>query len=330
MMIRASVYGNTDTGRIRSNNEDAYIAQRIWDDNHWLLVVIDGLGGHEGGEVAAAIAKSTILNVVKQKLNHDCIDVIVQAVTEANNTIFKERESKEELCEMGCVVTAAILDLGKKQLSVAHVGDTRLYQYDNGGLLKLTHDHSFVGGLEDEGRITEADAMTHPRRNYIDRIVGDALKDTEAPRFIEASIFPVTKGCQFLLCSDGLSDMLTSLEISSILQSKSNVKRKVSQLISSANEHGGKDNITVVLANIDSFQEKRNLVGRKSSSKEQKQKSTSPLKRSGKKNHKLFLGKNRTSNEVSRKSNNSFVRIVVLIMVLSIILFSFILIYIHL
>lgn len=329
-MIKASVYGNTDTGRIRSNNEDAFIAQRIWDDKHWLLVVIDGLGGYKGGEVAASIAKSAILSVVKRNLSKESLDVIMQAVTEANNSIFKERDSKEELCEMGCVVTAAILDLRKMQLSVAHVGDTRLYQYDNAGLLKLTHDHSFVGGLEDEGRITEADAMAHPRRNYVDRIVGDALKDTEAPKFIEASIFPVKKGCQLLLCSDGLSDMLTSLEISSVLQSKSNVKRKVNQLISSANEHGGKDNITVVLARIDSFQEKKNLVGRKSSSKEQKQTSTSPLNRFAKRNRRRILEKVPTPNDFTRKSSKSLVGIVALIVVSFIILFSFILIYINL
>lgn len=320
-MIKASVYGNTDTGRIRSNNEDAYIAQRIWDDKHWLLVVIDGLGGHEGGEVAAYIARSVILKVVKKNQSEECLDVIMQAVTEANNSIYKERDSKEELFEMGCVITAAILDLGKKRLSVAHVGDTRLYQYDNGALLKLTHDHSFVGNLEDEGRITEVEAMTHPRRNYIDRIVGDALKDTDTPKFIEASIFPVTKGTQFLLCSDGLSDMLTSFEISSVLQSKSNVKRKVDHLISSANEHGGKDNVTVVLASIVLVQEKKNLVGRKSSSKEQKQKSTFRPKRSAKINRKRFQKNNHVSNDFSRKLSNSFVELVVLIMVLSITLF---------
>lgn len=251
-MLTASVYGNTDPGQVRTNNEDAFIAQAIWDSYHWLLVVIDGLGGYEGGEIAAAIAKNTIIDDVTRSQGHDCLDVIMHAVTEANNAIFNQRN--KEYCDMGCVITAAILDLEKKQLDVAHVGDTRLYEYSNKGMIKLTHDHSFVGGLEDAGQISEADAMNHPRRNIIDRIVGDELKDSDTPRFIEAAIFPVSSGSQYLLCSDGLSDMLTSFQMSSILQKGLNVKKKVNRLINLANREGGKDNITAIVAWVRSEQ----------------------------------------------------------------------------
>lgn len=249
-MLIAKAYGNSDKGLIRTNNEDAFIVQTIWDTNHWLLVVIDGLGGYEGGEVAASIAKETILHSVEEMKGRDCLDAIMQSVTDANNAIFNQRNNKEGLGDMGCVVTAAILDLEKRQLNVAHVGDTRLYQLDSNGLSKLTHDHSFVGTLEDEGRISEDDAMNHPRRNLIDRTVGDDLKDIDTPKFIEAAVFPVFKGNQYLLCSDGLSDMITSAEIDSILQKKTNLKNKVNHLINSANNKGGKDNITVIVANI--------------------------------------------------------------------------------
>lgn len=258
-MLVAKVYGNSDKGLVRTNNEDTFIAQTIWDTYHWLLVVIDGLGGYEGGEVAAAIAKETILHTVERMKGSDCLDTIMQSVTDANNEIFNQRNNEERLSDMGCVITAAILDLEKKQLNVAHVGDTRLYQLDSNGLTKLTHDHSFVGTLEDEGRITEEDAMNHPRRNLIDRIVGDEIKDTETSRFIEAAIFPIEKGVQYLLCSDGLSDMISSAEINSVLQKSVNVKKKVYQLIDAANKKGGKDNITVIIANIDSEQIKRNI-----------------------------------------------------------------------
>ena len=261
-MLKATVYGNSDTGIVRNNNEDAYIAQLIWDDKHWLLVVIDGLGGYEGGEVAASIAKRTILNSVEKMHGKNCLDVIMQSVADANNAIFDQRNSTEGLDNMGCVITAVMLDLAKKQLSVAHVGDTRLYQYNNNGLVKLTHDHSFVGGLEDEGHITEEDAMNHPRRNLIDRIVGYGLKDIESPRFIEASVFPVSKGDQYLLCSDGLSDMITSTEICSVLQKGINVRKKVKRLIDFANKKGGKDNITVIVADIGLETERINF-GRK-------------------------------------------------------------------
>ena len=99
--------------------------------------------------------------------------------------------------------------------------------------------------------------MNHPRRNLVDRIVGDGLKETESPKFIEAAVFPVAKGNQYLLCSDGLSDMLSSVEINSVLQKSINVKKKVNQLIDAANKKGGRDNVTVVIASIDSEQIKR-------------------------------------------------------------------------
>ena len=249
-MLKASVYGNTDTGLVRTNNEDSYIAQAIWDNDHWLLVVIDGLGGYEGGEVAASIAKATVLESIEKNTERDCLDIIMQAVADANNAIYNKRINTKDLGDMGCVMTAAILDLSKKQLNVAHVGDTRLYRCDNSGLEKLTHDHSFVGTLEDEGRISEEDAMKHPRRNLIDRIVGDEQKDTETSQFIEAAVFPVFRGEQYLLCSDGLSDMLTSTEISDVLQETITTKKKVQKLIELANNHGGKDNITAIVAGV--------------------------------------------------------------------------------
>lgn len=258
-MLNALVYGNTNPGLVRGNNEDAFIAQKIWDDNHWLMAVIDGLGGYEGGEVAAAIAKETIIRSVEGKQNMDCLDVIMQSVVEANNTIFNQRSVLDGLNDMGCVITASILDLEKKQLNVAHVGDTRLYLCNNNGLLKLTHDHSFVGGLEDEGHISEKDAMNHPRRNLIDRIVGEEIKDIDTPRFIEAAVFPVSIGNQYLLCSDGLSDMLTSEEMISVLQKESSVKNKVNRLIEFANNQGGKDNITAIVANIIYKESPKNL-----------------------------------------------------------------------
>ena len=258
-MLVAKVYGDSDKGLVRTNNEDAFIAQKVWDDSHWLLAVVDGLGGYEGGEVAASIAQKNILQTVKEMKGKDCLDAIMQSVVDANNAIFNQRNSKASLNNMGCVVTAAILDLEKKQLNIAHVGDTRLYLYDSNGLSKLTHDHSFVGALEDEGRISEEDAMNHPRRNLIDRIVGDELKEIETPRFIEAAVFPVSKGNQYLLCSDGLSDMLTSSEINLVLQKGINVKKKVGQFIETTNKKGGKDNVTVIVASIDSGQVKRNI-----------------------------------------------------------------------
>lgn len=273
-MLVASVYGDSNTGLVRKNNEDAFLAQTIWDQWHWLLVVIDGLGGYEGGEIAAAIAKKTIIDSVSSKQGKDCLDVIMQAIVDANNDIYNQRTHLEGKSNMGCVITAAILDLERNQLNVAHVGDTRLYRWDNNQLNKITHDHSFVGELEDGGHLSESDAMNHPKRNLVDRIVGDELKDMDSSRFIEASIFPVTKGNQFIFCSDGLSDMLTSDEISTVIINNTSEKKKVLQLIDRANEKGGKDNITVVIANISSEinSKKQKHLTQKSTKKKKKRK----------------------------------------------------------
>lgn len=249
-MLQAFVQGNSDVGRVRTNNEDAFIAQKVWDEHHWLLVVIDGLGGYEGGEIAASIAKNAIMEYVSSHKGADCIDIIMDALVYANNDIYNQRLEHREYKDMGCVITSSILDLENSQICVAHVGDTRLYRFYEDKLIKLTHDHSFVGYLEDNLKITEEEAMSHPRRNLIDRIVGDEVRDRESPNFIEAAIFPISKGMSFLFCSDGLSDLLKSSHIETVLARECSLSSKVDRLIADANNEGGKDNVTVVIASI--------------------------------------------------------------------------------
>lgn len=308
-MLKATVYGDTNVGLVRSNNEDAYIAQAIWGDHYWLLVVIDGLGGYEGGEVASSIAKSTILHTVESGRGKDCLDVIVQAVTDANNEIYKQRNSRDDLREMGCVITAAILDLERRQMSMAHVGDTRMYQYDDNGLIKVTHDHSFVGMLEEEGHITEKQAMIHPKRNVIDRIVGDRIKDIEEPDFIETAIFPIEKGQQFLLCSDGLSDMIGSEEIASVLRVRNNSKKKVRKLISLANINGGQDNITVIVASIEIDGSASRIVRRTNTSVRQKKEKIQICKGGKNKNKGTFVID--TADKYQNKKSKNFTSLVI-------------------
>jgi len=250
-MLDIKVYGKTDPGRKRTNNEDAFIAQQILDDNHYLAVVIDGVGGHEGGEVAAGIAQQTIVDYLQQYMNGERLSLLKQAVTQANNSIFEARKQREDCEEMSCVITACLFELDDMCLNMVHIGDTRLYVYENSILRKLSHDHSFVGYYEENGSLTEEEAMNHPHRNIINRVVGDEIHNIDDDKFIESQTFSLTKGNTYLLCSDGLYDMLTSGEIESILGKDIPVEEKVNELIDFANQKGGKDNITVVLVQLE-------------------------------------------------------------------------------
>ncbi len=251
MKITAKIFGNTDPGRVRSNNEDTFICTYVWDDRHILCAAIDGVGGYEGGEVAAEIARQTITEYVENAQGNRFLEIIKQAVAEANNEIIRRKEDDPKLSMMGCVASAAIIDLDNRCINIAHVGDSRIYCYHDGELKKISHDHSLVGCLEEKGDLTETEAMSHPQRNLIDRLLGDKLHSVSDRNFIEASISAIPEGdSQYLFCSDGLSDMLTSAQIADVLASGMTPESEVEQLISDANSAGGKDNVTVVIASI--------------------------------------------------------------------------------
>lgn len=253
MKQSVEIYGATDVGRRRKNNEDNFVCQFVWGNSHILLAAIDGIGGYEGGEIAAEICRDTLIDYVAGVSSDSRpLDVIKQAVVEANNAIVRAKESDPRLSMMGCVVTAALVDVDNRLLNMAHVGDSRLYSYHNGVLTKLSHDHSLVGFREEIGDLTEEEAMHHPQRNLIERSCGEAIHMFEDHNFIDAAIFPIPDGTtSFIFCSDGLSDMLTSAEISAVLASDTDPRSNVEQLISKANEAGGKDNVTVVIARMD-------------------------------------------------------------------------------
>ncbi|MDR0834584.1 MAG: protein phosphatase 2C domain-containing protein [Candidatus Symbiothrix sp.] len=244
--------GKTDQGEIRTNNEDAFVVQKIWDNNHILAVVIDGVGGYEGGEVAADIAQKAIVNYLKAYPNGERIELLKQAVIEANNKIFAERAIQTQFSTMSCVLTACLVEVARKQINMVHVGDTRLYQYWHNKLTKLSHDHSLVGYREEVGDLSEDEAMNHPQRNVINRDLGSNFHEVHDEDFLEAAIFPLQPNSILVLCSDGLSDMLKSLEIVSVLKQKITLKEKVQELIDCANRKGGQDNITVVLVEYQS------------------------------------------------------------------------------
>ncbi len=251
-MKTVTFFGKSDVGKIRTNNEDAFLVCNIWDNDHILAVAIDGVGGYEGGEVAAALAREEIHEFLKLNSQGDSLELLKQAVIAANNRIFRERENTPSLGNMSCVLTASLVELDSMRVNLAHVGDTRLYQYSSSRLEKLSHDHSLVGYREEIGDLTEEEAMTHPQRNIISRDVGSALLSNSDSEYVEVASYPLEHKTQLLLCSDGLCDMVTSKQMSQILSQEVSVENKVDCLIQAALDAGGRDNVTVVLVYVDS------------------------------------------------------------------------------
>ncbi|GAB3908460.1 PP2C family protein-serine/threonine phosphatase [Mucilaginibacter boryungensis] len=239
-------YGLTDIGNERKNNEDTFIAQQSANGKFIIACVIDGVGGYSGGEIAAALARESILQRLG-KPSGEVIPMMIDCFNLANQKILDEKKQVKEHESMACVATLALVDVEQNQFYYVHVGDTRLYLLRDQSLVKISRDQSFVGFLEDSGRLDEKAAMTHPKRNEINKALGfeaNLGRDTE---YIETGQSPFLPGDMLLLCSDGLTDMVSKSEMSNILNNSNGLKDKCRELIAAANNNGGKDNITVVL-----------------------------------------------------------------------------------
>lgn len=247
MTTTMHIAGQTDVGRSRQDNQDTFISQSLWSAHDALLVVIDGVGGYAGGAEAAALARESIMQYMG-KPTGDTLTMLREAVIHANNQIVRQRQQEPSLGRMCCVLTAAVADAATNKLLYVHVGDTRLYRLRQGQLDKLTHDHSLVGVREDANQLTEREAMHHPRRNEILRDIGSVPHRVDDPDFLESGETDFLSGDVLLLCSDGLTDMLTRAQITDVLTNALSADEQIAELIRQANEAGGQDNITVVLA----------------------------------------------------------------------------------
>jgi len=243
-------FGLSDTGKQRENNEDLFIAQQIHGSKFILASVIDGVGGYAGGEIAAEQAKAAIIDRAGKPFN-EAIPMLAECFHLANERVIAERKRSDKYSKMSCVATVALADVSANQFYYAHVGDTRLYLFRDDSLVKISHDQSFVGFLEESGRLSEQAAMEHPRRNEINKALGFESNLNQHTDYIETGQSPFLPGDLLLLCSDGLSDMLNSTEITSILSRSGSLKEKTRLLIDMANEKGGRDNVTVVLVQND-------------------------------------------------------------------------------
>lgn len=234
-------YGKTDPGVRRPNNEDAYYPTDHADDLG-LFIVADGLGGHEAGEVASRLAVETAATVVREAARQDHpSDMLRRAVAAANLKVLDESQRNAATRGMATTLTALLLlpDAGH----IAHVGDCRIYRWRQGEpLAQLTHDHSRIQTLLDQGLVTEEQAATHPWRHQLERALG-----LEPEVEIDGKSFPRVPGDRFLLCSDGLIRVISDDEIAQTLGSASPPSEQVETLVALARERDAPDNVTVIV-----------------------------------------------------------------------------------
>ena len=247
----------TDTGMLREHNEDRYFI----DAARGVFLVVDGVGGHAAGELAAqtavdAIKETFAANERRVSKSGETARMIPggapcatervrAAIAAANNRIFHLAASDGARKGMACVLTLAVVEDG--QITVGHVGDSRLYLIWKGAIRKLTSDHSPVGQDEDAGELTEAEAMRHPRRNEVYRDVGTRPRQAEDAGFIEIRTCRFHRDAAILLCSDGLTDHLSSGLVREIVERyDGDAERVANELVEAANGAGGRDNITAL------------------------------------------------------------------------------------
>jgi PPM family protein phosphatase len=221
----------TDVGRAREANEDAYLARDP------LFVVADGMGGHVAGDIASATAIETIERQWDGSADPDALTVMIK---DANRSVYEKAEGDPELQGMGTTCTAILVDADRAH--VAHVGDSRAYLLRDGEFTQVTEDHTVVGRMEREGKLTKEEAARHPHRNVITRALG-----IEVDVDVDTWELELTEGDRLLICSDGLNGMLDDSDIRQILMQEGDPNGAVQRLIDEANAAGGEDNITVIL-----------------------------------------------------------------------------------
>jgi serine/threonine protein phosphatase PrpC len=237
----------SETGKVRTNNEDAFGEYKL--PNGHLFVVCDGMGGHSGGEMASKKSIECIIEYCKKARSENAIIMIHEAIKFANTQIHGFASTYPEYKGMGttCVV---VFYTSSGQLYYGHVGDSRLYVYSGDRLKALTKDHSYVQYLVDTGEIQESEMETHPSKNQILRAIG--IEETIRPDVCSEPYIPAS-GDIFLLCTDGLNGMIGNKLIGTILQplqNTHNLSLTSDELIQSALEAGGKDNVTVGIIQI--------------------------------------------------------------------------------
>ncbi len=252
-------FTKTDPGRARENNEDSV----AHDDSTHLAVLADGMGGYNAGEIASGMAtafiKSEMTRWLTEAGKHAKTKEIRRAleicVENANRSIYNAASSNAQYSGMGTTLVVGVFQGDK--LMLGHIGDSRCYRLRGSEFLQITRDHSLLQEQIDAGLLTVEQAATSSYKNLVTRALG--VDDTV---LLELNEYDVEVGDIYLMCSDGLSDMVEDAEIAGILEGEQSMDQKTEQLVSLANEHGGRDNISVLLAHAAAGSEKRGLISR--------------------------------------------------------------------
>lgn len=245
--------GATDPGCVRKNNEDDFAVE----PELGLLIVADGMGGHNSGEIASGIATREIANYARQMLGGEKVLVpeggtpglsargrqLEFFVKSANTMIYERGRNYPKDAGMGTTVVAVLLDA--KSMTVAHVGDSRLYLWRQGELSQLTEDHSFVVEMVKRGQMTADDASRSPQQNMLTRALG-----AEGEVQVDVAEHPLLPGDLVLLATDGLAKMVSDAEVARVIESEGGVREIVAALIDRSRAAGGIDNVTVVAARV--------------------------------------------------------------------------------
>ena len=229
--------GVTDPGRRRRGNEDAYVAEPPF------FAIADGMGGAQAGEVASGLAAAVLEEATGDERGEERVASLIQ---EANRRVFQRSVEDAATSGMGTTMTVALLDNSDGTIAFGHVGDSRAYRIRGRELEQLTDDHSLVGELVRIGRLSPEEAETHPQRSVITRALG-----TEADVDVDTFTTQAEPEDIYLLCSDGLTDMISTQEILSVVEGSRDLEEAARSLVDAANAGGGEDNITVVLFQID-------------------------------------------------------------------------------
>lgn len=236
MLGRSTVL--SDTGRRRRHNEDSYICKPP------LFAVADGMGGAQAGEVASGLAAAVLGEADADAGGGE--ERIAALIQEANRRVFQRSSEDAATSGMGTTMTVALVDPSTSTIALGHVGDSRAYRVRGGELEQLTDDHSLVGELTRSGKLSAEEAVSHPQRSVITRALGTE-PDVDVDTFtVEAEPDDV-----YLLCSDGLTDMVTDEQILALVVGSGDLEAAARGLVDAANAGGGEDNITVVLFQIE-------------------------------------------------------------------------------
>ncbi|UCZ51783.1 Stp1/IreP family PP2C-type Ser/Thr phosphatase [Bacillus shivajii] len=233
----------THVGKIRRHNEDDGAFEKN-ESGQTIVLVADGMGGHQAGDVASQMTKELLLqrwNAIEHSMSpKETEEWLQQAITDVNQALYNHAKENVTCEGMGTTLVVAICN--EDFITVGHVGDSRVYLKTSDGLKQLTNDHSLVGELVRSGQITEVEAMHHPRKNVVLRALG-----TESTVKPDIRTIDWEAGSWLILCSDGLTDMIEDEEIEKHLKSDEPLSTIADTLIETANERGGEDNVTIAI-----------------------------------------------------------------------------------